>query len=263
MTTLRKLANISLIAALAVSAAGACSSDDDDDDDVSTGGHAGATIGGALPIGGDNTPSLGGDTSSVEAGASTGGTAAGGTSQGGTATGGDSSATGGADADEGGNGGMGGAGGDAAIASLSDAQILLVLDTLNHGEVEEAYAALPRLGDADVEAFAQMMIDDHGMARQTVAATADAVDLEPQPSQLQMMLAHESEEHVAKLRSTKTPALDATYMAMQVAAHADALQLLDELDDVADAPQLTTLIADLTTSVQQHYDAAVEIEAGL
>lgn len=248
-----------MIAAVAIGVAGACS--DDDDDPGGSGGRAGSSVGGSSAVGGDGASTQGGDGDGTS-----GGTAGGKAGAGGTPTLGGQAGMAGASAgvDAGGGAGEGGAGaGGAPTASLSDAQILLVLDTLNRGEIEEAWAALPRLEDADAEAFAQMMIDDHSAARQSVVATADALDVDPQPSPVQLALEQESEAHVAALRMSGAEDLSPSYMALQVSAHAEALTLLGELESAADAAALQTLIGELSVSVQDHYDTAVEIEADL
>jgi predicted outer membrane protein len=162
-----------------------------------------------------------------------------------------------------GAGGAGEGAGGAATLNLSDAQILLVLDTLNKGEVEAAYTALPRLVDPSVEAFAEQMIVDHSSARQSVAATAEALDLNPEPSPTQRALEGEGESQVALLRSASDAAIDATYIDLQVGAHDEALALLASLEEAADAAELTQLITTLQMAVHDHYDSAVAIDADL
>jgi putative membrane protein len=149
------------------------------------------------------------------------------------------------------------------IAALNDAQILLVLDTLNQGEVEEAYAALPRLSTPSVIDFAQQMVTDHGSARQAVLSTADDLSLSPVPSETQQDLMQEGEAHVTSLRATSTAALDLTYINLEVQGHAEALELLSNLQAAADAAPLKTLITTLTATVQDHYDAAIALKSEL
>jgi putative membrane protein len=262
MMKLRNLTHWLLVTTLLTASAAACG--DDDDDNSNTGGSSSAGRGGSgqsgnTSLGGtDNSTADGGTDSLPNAGRA------------GSATGINGGA-GGAGGELGGLAGMGGAGaaagadaggaGGAAAAALTDAQILLVLDTLNQGEVDEAYAALPRLSAADVKAFAQMMVTDHSAARQMVVATADDLQQNPAPSQVQLDLKEEAEAHVAQLRATSAANLDQTYINMEVAGHADALMLLSELEAAADAAELRTLIGNLETTVQDHYDSAIAIQA--
>jgi putative membrane protein len=257
MANLLNLPKLLLLTTLVTATAVACGDDDDDDDSnaggASSAGRGGSTSGGSS-VGGNDAGEAGNGRGGVAAGASNGGEAGGGGEAGSGGAGG---------AGEAGAGGMAGAGGDAATAALQDAQILLVLDTLNEGEVDEAYAALPRLAVPAVQAFAQQMVMDHSTARQTVVSAANSLQLNPTPSDVQQDLKQEAETHVAMLRGTSTANLDRTYIEMQVAAHAEALALLDNLQDAADADALSTLIGTLETAVQAHYDQAVTIRGSL
>lgn len=257
MTNLRLLSRWLVFSSLLAASVSACGDDDDDSGGnhsagSSTAGRSGAATGGSSNEAG--APSRGG--TSTEPG--TGGTPD--EAAGAAGAGGAQSAAGSAGAEN-----AAGAGGaeNAAIAALSDAQILLVLDTLNQGEVEEAYAALPRLAVPDVEAFAQQMITDHGSARQSVLATGESLELSPMPSPVQADLKEESEAHVATLRVAPATSVDETYIGLEVAAHADALSLLKQLDAAADAAELRTLIGTLSATVQDHYDSATSIQADL
>lgn len=245
---------------LALAAAmGACGNDDDDDDGGVSGraGSSTAGRGGSVGVGGGvsedagagNVTSPDGGQPTSSGGASIGG--AGGDAQAGTA--------GQATAGEGGEGGQGGV----PTLNLSDAQVLLVLDTLNQGEVEVAYAALPRLSDGDVQAFAQLMVTDHSAARQSVFMVADSLDLAPLPSDVQAMLKEKAEATVQAFHASDAEALDEPYVESQVADHAAALTLLEELAATAEAAELKELIATLEASVQVHYDHVLELEAAL
>lgn len=156
-----------------------------------------------------------------------------------------------------------GAGGTPSPAALTDAQILRVLDTLNQAEADEAYAALPRLASADVEAFAKQMISDHGVVRQSVLAAADDLQLDPSPSEVELQLKQEAEARVALLRAATTPSLDQTYIDLEVEAHAEALALLSGLEQAAGAAELRTLIGTLEAALQDRYDSAVALQAEL
>jgi putative membrane protein len=246
MTNLKTLSTISLLALLVGNATAACSSDDDDT--TSAGGRAGTSNAGAADTEAGAGPAEGGSPG----GHNLAGAPNGGETGGASAAGGQAGAAG-----ENANAGAGGA---SAVLALSDAQVLLVLDTVNQGEVEEAYAALPRLTSPDVEAFAQKMVADHSAARQSVVATADSLNVPPAPSDVQAELKTHAEDHVALLRSTATAALDATYVDLEVEGHAEALMLLDELAAAANAAELKTLIATLRTTVVEHYDRAQELQ---
>jgi putative membrane protein len=258
-----KLSNWLLLATFLSVASAACG-DDDDSDTNNAGGHVGTsgstqgggTVAGSSSLGGDGDDGNSNSSAGAAAQPSNGGS--GGSSQ--PSAGGAGESSGGA-AGAGGADAVAGAGG--ALPALTDAQILLLLDTLNQGEVNEAYAALPRVSDADVKDFAQMMITDHGAARQEVLSAADSLDLNPAPSSAENTLRQEAETHVAALRSAADASVDATYIHLEVSGHAEALAVLSDLQAQADAAELRSLIEALTATVQEHYDTAQAIEHDL
>jgi len=273
MANIKHLRIALLSAALITTGLTGCGDDDDDNGSNNAGTSTGATTGFA----GEGT-GLAGTSTGGKAG-NGGSNGSGGTSDGTINNGGTSAATGGApemggagaggaagemaggESGMGGMSGMSGAGGAAAL-ELTDAQIMLVLDTLNAGEVEEAYAALPRLSSDDVVAFAQQMISDHSSGRQMVTTTERNLNVKPMPSDVQAELESDAQMHVDEFQQGTGP-LDAAYMQEEVADHAHALALLNRLEEAADAAQLKTLITTLRGTVQQHYDLALQVQASL
>jgi putative membrane protein len=255
MTNFRSIGRLALLAGLSASLAGACS-DDDDDMNNNLGGSAGTSQAG-------RTNGEGGTSQAGRTNGEAGKTTAGGQTNLPSSAGAPGSGGASAGANQGGAAGNAEAGAAGMTAALSDAQILLVLDTLNQGEVDEAYAVLPRLSSSDVKTFAQEMVTDHGDGRQAVAVTADSLNEAPAPSAEEATLKGEAESHVAMLRAASTASLDATYIGLEVTGHQEALALLDELAAVARADALNALITTLRATVQQHLERAQALQAAL
>lgn len=221
--------------------------------------NTGGRVGTGGQSGGSNQSGGGGQAGGGEAGAGaadTGGSAGSGGASGMGAAAGEGGGGAGAGG-EGGQGGEGGAFSSTQVQALSDSQILLVVDTLNAGEVEEAYAALPRLSDAGVEAFARRMITDHGQARLDTATLATTLDLSPKTSDVQAQLEEMAMQERQELLDTSNAAIDRVYIEAQIADHAEALALLQILQPAADAAQLKQFITTLEADVQAHYTLAV------
>lgn len=232
----------------------------------SSGGSPGGTMSGGSSSGGLSSGSGtggGGGGGGTTAGGASGASASGG--GGGTASGGGSSGggAGGAGGGGGGTGGGGtaGGGGSSQAATLTDAQILMVLDALNAGEVAEAEAAEPRLTDDDVQAFAEAMIEEHGDAREQVGATASSLTLQPAPSPVQMQLQAQSTARVMAISGAADGAVDGVYIAGQIMAHSSALALLTELGMAADAQPLKDLVMSQRSDVQEHLDEAQDLDS--
>lgn len=284
-----------IMVACALATAVACGDDDDDNPSAqggrggtggrsATGGTGGTGADSGAPQGGDDNGSGGtrggtGGTSGSSGNAGRGGAsggkvgATGGEAGGGaggdtggtgvTGGAGGSAGAGDAGAGAGGDGGAGGAFSAVEVQALTDAQMLLVLDTLNAGEVEEAYAALPRLTIASVETFAQKMITDHNKARMDTATLAQTLALKPTPSGIQKELERMAMTEREALLETGDAEIDRVYMDTQVAAHAEALALLQTLQPAADAAQLKTFITTLETAVEAHHTLAVSTRDAL
>jgi len=266
---------------------------DDDDDDVTplggrggaaqgggtarggAGGSGGAALGGASARGGNggglNLGGSGGDAGGdgVTAGAAGSGLAGGGTGGGSSGAGGDGGAQGGsAGATQGGVGGDGAAGdgnvgGASAVgANLNDAQILLVLQTLNQGEAAQANAALSKL-TGDVQDFAQEMVTEHTAAATAVIDLSADLSLTPASSALERKLDSTSDALVATFTNATAANLNELYIETQVAVHGDALELLVELLASAEAAELKALITTQQASVQAHFDEAAELQETL
>jgi putative membrane protein len=147
--------------------------------------------------------------------------------------------------------------GDAGPASaLDDGQILYAADTLNAGEVEQARAALPKLTNGGVRDFAQQMIDEHGAARDRLLQLAEDQTIDPAQSDVAEELRSKSQSNVESLLGAARSTSDALYIELQVSAHVDALELLDQLSSAADAEPLRQELIAQRGSVQTHLDRA-------
>lgn len=283
---------------LSVTTFAACG--DDDDDDTGTGGstaRGGAQSGGTATSSGGSAGRGGSGGSAGAGGAKTSGGTAGKTGTGGTATsggtagnagttstggnvagagaaglGGEGGVEGGAGGTVGGGGGAGGeagvggaggAGGGGAVANLTDGQIILVIDTLNGGEVEVAFAALPKLTNAQVTAFANEMITAHGIARTANSELAKSQGLVPAPSDVQAGLKVSADAQVLAFQTSTAPSLDAAYIDSQVSMHTDALTLAERLFSAAETPQLRNELRAMVTDITAHLDEAEAIRAEL
>jgi predicted outer membrane protein len=187
-----------------------------------------------------------------------GGTAGGTTGAAGTA--GTSAGSGGVGTADAGAGADAGGALAAAVQELNDGQLLFIADTINAGEVDHARAALPRLADDAVRAYAQDMIEEHEPARDAILQLAQAEDLIPDLSPVATDLREQSEQVLVQLLSTPGENVDALYIDSQVTMHAQAFQLLEGMIAAADAEPIETLLTQLRASVGGHLDTARQLQ---
>jgi putative membrane protein len=153
-----------------------------------------------------------------------------------------------------------GLGGDAGVAlaeALRDGQIVYVVDTLNAGEVEQAQSALPRLEDDAVRSFAQLMIEEHQRARETLSAFARQQGIGLEGSDAANLVRARSLRVEREIGDASAGDVDRVYIDSQVAAHADAAGLLDNLIDAADSVALQAELTQLRLNVLGHQQAVI------
>jgi putative membrane protein len=257
--------------ALLASLLGAACDDDENDNDSAagalrpsgSGGGTGAstnTAGSGTGAGSSSTAVPGGTSGGSSAGPSSGAAGAAGVSAPGAAGAtGQGTAVTSPDAGASLDAGVPSAFGDAGAAELSDGQILGVVDILNAGEVEQAQAALPRLTEESVQAFANDMVTEHGAARQDLQGLAQMQGLALADSDLATQLSGRSAANIAALNAAAAGSVDALYIQLQVGAHGEALQLLDQLIEAADAPAVEAQLITLRGSVDAHLNRAREL----
>jgi putative membrane protein len=142
------------------------------------------------------------------------------------------------------------------VPTLTDGQILYVVDTLNAGEVNQARAALPKLSNADVRDFAREMISAHTPARDAMLRIAETANVDPAASTLASALQSNSQAMVNGLLAVDEAGADQLYMDDQVSAHTEADQLIQALIDATDTPMLRDELVQMRSDVQEHLSAA-------
>lgn len=230
---------------------------------TNTGGGINATGGAQEPVAGAGGESAGGagtitgGAGGVDAGvdAGAGGVAVGGVggANGGAGQGGAVDGLGGAGGDDDGAAGSAGAGG--AGIELTDAQILHVTAVANQGEIEQGTVAMARAQNAEVDAYAAMMVTEHGAALSNGSMLAQEIGLASNPISVQLQM--ESANIVVQLQAAPEAEFDELYMASQVAVHQQVLGLLDEeLIPQADDAELAEYLDTIRESVAEHLEEA-------
>lgn len=227
------------VALLVLGAASGCGDDSD--------GTGGSAATGSTSSGSSNTSSSASSTGTQSTSASSGA----------------NSSAGGTGAGNGEGGGGAGGSGDGGVGDLTDGQVGSLAQTANRGEVDQAEAARAKLENADVQAFAAMMIADHGQAADQLDALLLDEGIVPMTSEEEQLLREGSDENVATLEAAAAPA-DATYVQTQVAAHTQVLTLIEEklLPEVQN-DALEEFLQTMREAVEMHLQEAEALQDGL
>ncbi len=120
-------------------------------------------------------------------------------------------------------------------------------------EIETGKIALERSTNAQVKAFAQMMVEGHARttADLTAAIAASGLMITPPAT-----LPDDKATALADLRSVDAASFDKAYMNGQVDAHQATLNLVSRYAQDGDTPQIKDAAAAMLPTIQEHLDKA-------
>jgi putative membrane protein len=128
-------------------------------------------------------------------------------------------------------------------------------------EIETSRLALEKSQSADIKAFANMMITDHGKANDELAGIAKANDIKVPDT---TTLVKQAKEKILDLRDES---FDAAYANNQVNAHEETIELFKKEantvtdDQVKGATELKAFAQKMLPALEKHLTAAKELQA--
>jgi putative membrane protein len=127
-------------------------------------------------------------------------------------------------------------------------------------ETQAAKIAEKRSKNADITAFAKMMVTDHAKSTAMIKkAVADSGKPITPPADLPA----DKKAMIDALNSAPAADFDKTYANQQVMAHKDALALMTSYSMSGDTPQLKDAAGMIAPTVQMHLDKITSIQMGL
>jgi putative membrane protein len=149
-------------------------------------------------------------------------------------------------------------------APLTDPGIVVLLDHVHGSEITAAQAALAKLQDPEVRAFANAMVTDHQEMRTRLEALPVKGEQARQPPSQWATMDAVSKAGAQLLNTMPSgPAFDRAYMALQVADHSTALDSLRVWQGPAQNGSLKQYIVGSIPRVQDHLQRAQEIVSRL
>jgi putative membrane protein len=150
-----------------------------------------------------------------------------------------------------------------ATATLTDANIVALLDRANEADSSAGALAVKKASNAEVKRFAKLMMSEHHALRQQGKQLAGKLNLTPQPPTNDPVEQLATKETAALESAPKGKQFDSTYIDQEVKAHEAVLALADSSHQVAQDPQLKTLLEQARPVIQKHLDKAKEIQGKL
>jgi putative membrane protein len=151
----------------------------------------------------------------------------------------------------------------APAATLTDANIVALLDEANKADSAAGAFALSRAADPSVKAFAKLMMGEHHALRVQGLALAKKLNVTPEPPANDPVQTAGSSEMDALHSAGKGVAFDRTYIDQEVTIHKAVIELADRAHGDTQNAELKALIEKAKPTLQKHLDRAEELQKKL
>jgi len=111
--------------------------------------------------------------------------------------------------------------------TMSDANVVSVLDSIDEGEIDAAQLAQKQTEDPEVQAFAGRVLHEHRELAETKGRLATQLSLQPEPHALASHLKQAHEKAMQKLRAISGAAFDRAYVQYEIQQHERVFNLLE------------------------------------
>lgn len=151
----------------------------------------------------------------------------------------------------------------AAPATLSDANIVALLDEANMADSTLGAAALPKATSGQVKNFAKLMMGEHHALRMKGQQLAKAQNITPQMPTDDPFKSAVGNEQSALAAAAKGHGFDSTYIANEVGIHQAVIGWAGTAESQAQNQALKDLIKSAGPVLQKHLDRAQAIQKAL
>ncbi|HEX5580937.1 MAG TPA: DUF4142 domain-containing protein [Gemmatimonadaceae bacterium] len=158
---------------------------------------------------------------------------------------------------------MGGGAATATPGTMSDEQIMSHVGGANGIEIATGKIASDKATHADVKRFAREMVTDHQKLQAAADSLATRLNITPQATATDSMTKALADARTMLTNEKKGAGFDRAYMEMQVQAHENTLNLLNQASTATQNAEVRTTIQDAIPVVQRHLDQARRIMNGL
>jgi len=150
-----------------------------------------------------------------------------------------------------------------ASATLTDPNIVAILDQANAADSARGRLAETKGTSADVKNFGRLMVGEHHALRQQGQQLAKKLNVTPQPPPNDQSDAQAKTEMDSLNAMPKGKAWDKAYIDYEVSYHQQLLQTATKALDAAQNQELKDLIKRAAPVVQKHLDRAKQIQQKL
>ena len=150
-----------------------------------------------------------------------------------------------------------------AAGSLSDANIVALLDEANAADSSAGAYAVGKATDPEVKAFAKLMMGEHHALRVQGQQLAQRLNVTPESPAADPLKPAAESEMAALKAAPKGTQFDRTYIDQKVAGHKLVLDVAEKGHAAAENEDLKKLIEQAKPVIEKHLDRAQAIQKKL
>ena len=118
-----------------------------------------------------------------------------------------------------------------AGATLSDANVLAMLDVINLSEIDSSNLAKQKASTGEVQTYASLMLSQHTAMMQERRRLAQQINVDPKTPVLASKVGKRHQETMKELRRMSGPDFDQVYLKSQIQMHEQAIDLVQNAAD--------------------------------
>jgi putative membrane protein len=147
---------------------------------------------------------------------------------------------------------------------VNDAQIASIVVTANQVDIDAGKLAKSRSTDAEVKAFAELMITDHTGVNKSATDLAAKLKVTPQDNPTSQSMKSGGDKNLARLRTLEGAAFDKAYVDHEVAYHQQVIDALDKtLIPGATNDELKALLIKVRPAFVAHLEHAKRLQSSM
>ncbi|UVT20352.1 MAG: DUF4142 domain-containing protein [Nitrospira sp.] len=145
-------------------------------------------------------------------------------------------------------------------ATMSDADVLGVFNSINRSEVDAGQLARERASSEEVRAYASRMVKEHDATLQDTSQLAQRIRLEAHHPALAASVDNTHHKAMDNLREKAGPNFDKAYMKYQIKLHEQSVDLVKDMADAVNDPQFQRFLQQVRPELQSHLEAAQTVQ---
>lgn len=145
-------------------------------------------------------------------------------------------------------------------ATLSDANVLAMLDTINLGEIDAAQLAQQKASSEPVKIYAARMLNEHSTMMQDTRQLGERIHVRPDPPALASTIGTAHRKAMEKLRTLSGHEFDHAYLKYQIKMHEQAIDLVRDTAASVDSPLLRQHLSKARPDLDSHLSEARTVE---